>query len=58
MEQPMEQSAEINFSIVGYDPVSYWNRESVPVAELAEYRNPAGITWVYRITLLLKSLPK
>lgn len=42
----MEQFTEINFSIVGYDPVSYWNRESVSIAELAEYRNPAGITWI------------
>jgi magnesium transporter len=42
----MEQSAEMKISIVGYDPVGYWNRDAVSVNELAEYQNSSGITWI------------
>jgi magnesium transporter len=42
----MEQFAEMKFSVIGYDPVGYWNREAANLAELSELRNPAGITWI------------
>jgi magnesium transporter len=36
----------MKLSVVGYDPVSYWNREASSVEELTALRNPSGITWI------------
>jgi magnesium transporter len=42
----MEKTAEINLSVIGYDPVGYWKKEAQSVTELLEYQNPSGITWI------------
>lgn len=42
----MTQSVEMKLSIVGYDPVSYWNQELDSVADVHKYRNHGGITWI------------
>jgi magnesium transporter len=42
----MNQSEEMKLSIIGYDPVSYWNKEFQSIENIAEYRNSTGITWI------------
>ncbi|MDL2229160.1 magnesium/cobalt transporter CorA [Treponema sp. OttesenSCG-928-L16] len=37
---------EMQLSVIGYDPVSAWQKTASSVEELLQYANSAGITWI------------